>query len=146
MTEIITTTEMLDKMDDFIPDLLKHRDRIDSMILDIKTFRVSNSAGSDRSKINVIFKVVMTYFDITKEDLKGPRGRDEIPKGRQIFCALAREITELSYQAIGDYVNRDHTTVIHSKRVISDARDTSHVLYDHYEVVKKNVLVALDSI
>ena len=146
MNEMLTTTDMLDKLDDFIPDLLKFRDRIDSMILHIKMFKQTTGVGSDRTKINIIFNAVLNYYDLTKGELKGKSRKGEVVVARQFFCALARELTELSYQSIGDYVNRDHATVMHSTRVIDNSKDTADTLYDHYEVVKMNVLDALDAI
>lgn len=146
MNEILTTTDMLDKLDGFLPDLLKMRERIDAMIIDIKMFKQINGVSSDRTKVNVIFKAVMNYYDISKEELKGKSREGEVVIARQFFCSMARELTELSYQAIGNYVNRDHATVMHSKRVIDNSKDTADTLYDHYEVVKKNVLDVLDEI
>ena len=49
--------------------------------------------------------------DVTKETSR----KTYIVDARKIFCDLARDLTLYSYSEIGDYIKKNHATVIHLK-------------------------------
>jgi chromosomal replication initiator protein len=52
------------------------------------------------------------------------RGKDEVVAVKQLYCYIAKKVTTASLTEIGMTLNgKDHTTVIHSIRVISDFID-----------------------
>lgn len=53
------------------------------------------------------------------------RGRD-IAFVRQLTAEVLRQRTELSLSQIGKIVNRDHTTIIHGKKVVQNSIDTDY--------------------
>ncbi|MDR1078513.1 MAG: chromosomal replication initiator protein DnaA [Propionibacteriaceae bacterium] len=59
-------------------------------------------------------------FQLSVEDLKGPSRSTSVALARQIAMYLCRELTELSLPKIGAQFDRDHTTVMHAYRKISD--------------------------
>ena len=140
----ISNIEIIEKLDEFVPDLIRMRDRIDGILVDIKMFRSTKSVGLDKTRVNVISKVIEDYFDVTMKDLRSKSREGDIRKARQIFCALLKDKTDLSFQRIGDYVSRDHTTVMHSCRVLSDAKETHGTLYDHYTMIDERVCDVLN--
>ena len=60
------------------------------------------------------------YFSLSVEELKGPNRTSSIALARQIAMYLCRDMTELSLPKIGAFFGRDHTTVMHAYRKISE--------------------------
>ena len=60
------------------------------------------------------------YFNLTIEDMRGPNRTANIALARQIAMYLCRDLTELSLPKIGAFFGRDHTTVMHACRKISE--------------------------
>ena len=72
-------------------------------------------------------------------DISDKRRDAEIVKFRTLYFRLATETTFWSLQKIGRTVNRDHSTVLHSKKLFDEiSKDREMVkLYKYY---KKNIL------
>lgn len=67
-----------------------------------------------------IVKFVSRFTGISAADLKSTRRNKPIASARHCVSALARELTSQSYPEIGRCLgNRDHTTILHSVRVVS---------------------------
>ncbi len=70
--------------------------------------------------IENIQNLVAEHFDMTVIDLTGSKRTAEIALARQVAMYLCREHTEASLQFIGQaFHKKDHTTVIHAHRKIS---------------------------
>jgi chromosomal replication initiator protein len=70
-----------------------------------------------------IQKTVAEYYKMRVADLLSKRRTRSIARPRQIAMALAKELTNHSLPEIGDaFGGRDHTTVIHACRKITDLR------------------------
>jgi chromosomal replication initiator protein len=70
-----------------------------------------------------IQKTVADYYKIKVADMHSKKRTRAIARPRQIAMWLAKELTPFSYPAIGDaFGNRDHTTVLHAFRTVSDLR------------------------
>ncbi|MDO4733285.1 MAG: chromosomal replication initiator protein DnaA [Bacillota bacterium] len=75
--------------------------------------------------IPMIQKAVADYYQITVDDLKGKRKDRFVTYPRQIAMYLCRELMGATQPQIGrDFGNRDHTTVIHAHKRISEARSS----------------------
>jgi len=85
--------------------------------------------------IESIKEVVETFFDI---DL-GSKKRDNMHfRTRSIFYKLCFNYTHKpTYQAVGDSVNRDHSTVIYSVRTFDDNIKYDKELRDMYDCLKQ---------
>lgn len=59
---------------------------------------------------------VSKYFNVTVKDLKGNARNQKVAKARQIALYLCREILKMSYESIGEFFNKKHSTVIYSCR------------------------------
>lgn len=46
----------------------------------------------------------------------------EVVRARQLFCWISREVLDLKVVAIGAWINRDHSTVIHSARKLANIK------------------------
>ena len=76
-----------------------------------------------------VLRVVSSYYNVTPEDLKGPRRNREITVPRQIAMYLCRELTDCSMSRIGDTMGgRDHTTVLHGCDKVAEDLRTSESL------------------
>ena len=76
-----------------------------------------------------VLRVVSSYYNVTPEDLKGPRRNREITVPRQIAMYLCRELTDCSMSRIGDAMGgRDHTTVLHGCDKVTEDLRTSESL------------------
>ncbi len=73
-----------------------------------------------------VMRTVATYYNVTPEDLKGPRRNREIATPRQVAMYLCRELTDSSMSRIGDAMGgRDHTTILHGCDKVSEDIRTS---------------------
>jgi chromosomal replication initiator protein len=71
--------------------------------------------------IDVIIKVVATYFNLSTQDIKSKRKTKAIAFPRQIAMYITREITEYSTTEVGlEFGGRDHTTVMHACQRVVD--------------------------
>ena len=86
-----------------------NRDSIDKAISIIDPGNIPTSVLVER-----IIDAVAKEFDVTAEDLKSKKKTDNIARARHTAIYIIRNLTELSYKAIGEIFNRDHSTVINS--------------------------------
>ena len=63
--------------------------------------------------ITIIEKVAQE-FDVKCEDIRGRRKTNEITIARHVSMYITRELTNLSYPAIGYEFGRDHSSVIYA--------------------------------
>lgn len=75
----------------------------------------------------MISELVSGQFQVSVKDLQSKSRKKAITVPRQIAMYLARKYTEESLVDIGKTFNRDHSTVLHSIKVVSNklVRDTS---------------------
>lgn len=76
--------------------------------------------------IENIQKTVADYYKIRIADMQSKKRSRAIARPRQVAMALAKELTELSLPEIGNrFGGRDHTTVLHACRQISQLREAN---------------------
>jgi chromosomal replication initiator protein len=88
-----------------------------------------------------IQKTVADYYKIKVADMYSKKRTRAVARPRQVAMWLAKELTPASYPSIGDsFGGRDHTTVLHACRTISELRtsDTgiNHDLHVLLQVLK----------
>ena len=84
--------------------------------------------------IDYIQKTVADFFKLKVADMYGKRRLAHIVLPRQVAMYLAKELTQKSLPEIGDaFGGRDHTTVLHAVRKITEQRqhdqDLNHQLH-----------------
>ncbi len=80
-----------------------------------------------------IQKRVADFFDVRLNDILGRKRPAQIALARQVAMFFSRELTNASYQEIGDaFGGRDHGTVIHACRAVEAKRQKN-------ETVKRQV-------
>jgi chromosomal replication initiator protein len=80
-----------------------------------------------------IQRTVAEYYKIKVADILSKRRNRSVARPRQIAMALAKELTNHSLPEIGDsFGGRDHTTVLHACRMISDLRESDADIEEDY--------------
>lgn len=83
--------------------------------------------------INNIQKMVAEYYKIRVSDLHSKSRSRQVARPRQVAMALAKELTEHSLPEIGDaFGGRDHTTVLHACRKISELKSKDTRMNEDY--------------
>jgi chromosomal replication initiator protein len=70
--------------------------------------------------ISSIVNSVVNVTGIEFIKIQSVTRKREILYARHLFCYFARKRTKLSLQEIGNILNRDHATVLHSVRTVKD--------------------------
>jgi len=89
---------------------------------------VSNVVGIGQAlSASMICDLVSTQFNVSVKDLQSKSRKRIVTVPRQIAMYLSRKFTEESLAEIGKAFNRDHSTVLHSIKVVSNklVSDTS---------------------
>ena len=88
-----------------------------------------------------IINTVSKYYGVTINELKGKCRKRRIVKPRQVIMFLLRTKARMVLSDIGEVMNRDHTTVIHSITCIQN--DITHPYDDSLEkdLININILI-----
>src|SRR5262249_12651628 len=82
-----------------------------------------------RPTVDRIARQVSGHFQLDPRQLQSPQRFRKVLLPRQISMYLARQLTDLSLEQIGDYFGgRDHTTVLHACRKLEEALADDAVL------------------
>lgn len=90
---------------------------------------------------NEIVNTVSKYYGVTISELKGKCRKRRIVKPRQIIVYLLRTKARMVLSDIGDVLNRDHTTMIHSITCIQN--ELTHPYDDSLEKDLININILL---
>ncbi|MBU0483015.1 MAG: chromosomal replication initiator protein DnaA [Proteobacteria bacterium] len=97
--------------------------------LDMVKEVIANIVGHQQFDLSteVIRNFIARQFKTSIDDLRSKSRKKAVAFPRQIAMYLARKLTDQALSDIGKAFNRDHSTVVHSIRVISDtiARNVS---------------------
>ncbi len=87
------------------------------------------NAHNRQLTIEHIQKTVADYYKIKVADMHSKKRTRVIARPRQVAMWLSKELTPMSLPAIGEaFGGRDHTTVLHAYRTITELRLTDHQL------------------
>jgi hypothetical protein len=70
----------------------------------------------ERILLSDIMEQMKQHLGINQVDLRNKRRKSNMVQARSMFVKLATEFTEASYPTIGQYINRDHTTVMKGEK------------------------------
>jgi chromosomal replication initiator protein len=90
--------------------------------------------------VDFIQKVVCDYFDMPMELLKSKTRKREIVQARQLTMYFSKQLTKNSLAAIGAQCgNKDHATVLHACRTVSNLAETDKRFRTYVEDIKKKL-------
>lgn len=79
---------------------------------------------------------VCEVFKVTMDDIAGPARKQKISDARRVMVYLLRELSGLSLQAIGDLLNRNHSTVLHILDFVKGRCDSNPVFERQLKYIK----------
>tara|TARA_R110000824_G_scaffold380565_1_gene572996 strand:+ start:512 stop:886 length:375 start_codon:yes stop_codon:yes gene_type:complete len=85
---------------------------------------VGLEAKDHQSNINSIINSITKITGIEMSKLQSPSRKREIVDARHLFCYFAKKQSKLSCQAIGDIINRNHASVIHAVKKVTQLKQT----------------------
>ena len=92
-------------------------------------------------KIEDIQKLVASHFNVSRADILSSRRTATVVRPRQIAMYLSKLVTPRSLPEIGRrFGGRDHTTVLHAVRKITDLVTTDGTLSEEIELLKRMLL------
>lgn len=89
--------------------------------------------------IQDVAQKVSGYFNLTVKDLKSTARQQKIAQARHIAVYLSREVLQMSYEAIGDYFCKKHTTIMYSCDLVEDKLKTDSELQEKVEEIKASL-------
>ncbi len=89
--------------------------------------------------ISNIAQTVAEIYNITVDDLKSPARSHHISEPRRYVVYLAREMTQMSYQEIADYLKKKHTTMLYSYEKMVEDTDRNVKLKETMRELKQAV-------
>ena len=89
-------------------------------------------APTKNINVNDILKAVCTYYAVKTQDVKGKRRTKEIVVPRQVAMYLIKEVTDMPFMSIGDFLGgRDHTTIMYGvEKIEGEIAHTGKVAQD----------------
>ena len=91
--------------------------------------------------IRDIQNLVCKYFKISKNEMLSPRRSRYLVRPRQIAMYLSKNLTFKSLPDIGrEFSNRDHTTVIHSVKIVEKLKYLDEELKNTIDKIKNDIL------
>lgn len=69
---------------------------------------------------NYIVEVVCKVTGVTVAEIRGRSQKHHIAEARQLCCCFLREFTDLTFHRIGEIIERDHSSVHHAVKTITD--------------------------
>ena len=84
------------------------------------------ASQSRQVSIENIQKTVADYYKIKVSEMYSKKRTRNVARPRQVAMALAKELTQMSLPDIGEaFGGRDHTTVLHACRKITELRGSN---------------------
>ena len=102
-----------------------------SIALDVAKEALKDLLNAHNRQLTIehIQKTVADYYKIKVADMHSKKRNRVIARPRQVAMWLAKELTPMSLPGIGDaFGGRDHTTVLHACRTITELRLGDHQL------------------
>ena len=86
-----------------------------------------------------IIAKVADFYDITPEEVIGKGKTKNVANARQMSIFLTRKLTGLTLEQIGEVMNRDHSTVLHSIRKVEESLQNDPKLVDTVHDITANI-------
>jgi len=88
---------------------------------------MSTGAKRNQPSLDQVLEAVLRHYKVDRKDMLGPSRERAISLPRQVAMYLLREETNASTPRIGEYLGRDHSTIIHGVDKITDELKNENV-------------------
>ena len=109
------------------------------LTLDLAKRVLNCEAKKKEITVSTIAQKVADYFDLTVKDLKSTARQQKIAHARHVAVYLAREVLQMSYEAIGEFYSKKHTTIMYSCDLVADKLKTDEDLKISIEEIKASL-------
>lgn len=109
------------------------------LTLDLAKRVLNCEAKKKEITVSTIAQKVADYFDLTVKELKSTARQQKIAHARHVAVYLAREILQMSYEAIGEFFSKKHTTIMYSCDLVADKLKTDEDLKISIEEIKASL-------
>ena len=109
------------------------------LTLDLAKRVLNCEAKKKEITVSAIAQKVADYFDLTVKDLKSTARQQKIAHARHVAVYLAREVLQMSYEAIGEFFSKKHTTIMYSCDLVADKLKTDEDLKISIEEIKTSL-------
>lgn len=109
------------------------------LTLDLAKRVLNCEAKKKEITVSTIAQKVADYFDLTVKDLKSTARQQKIAHARHVAVYLAREVLQMSYEAIGEFFSKKHTTIMYSCDLVADKLKTNEDLKISVEEIKASL-------
>jgi chromosomal replication initiator protein len=117
-----------------------NRQPIDQTTADVVLKDLGVADGGPEINVATIMAVTAAYYDVTIDDICGGSRSRVLVTARQVAMWLTRELTDLSLPKIGQtFGGRDHTTVMHAVRKVSQQMKERRALYNQVTELTQRV-------
>lgn len=109
------------------------------LTLDLAKRVLNCEAKKKEITVATIAQKTADYFGLTVKDLKSTARQQKIAHARHIAVYLAREVLQMSYEAIGEFFSKKHTTIMYSCDLVADKLKTDEDLKISIEEIKASM-------
>ena len=89
--------------------------------------------------LDKIIEAVTREYGVTYEQVTSRSRTAAIKEARQVYMWLASQLTDETYQSIGDVVGLNHSTITHGIKVINEKRNVDHTYARQLEDFKNRL-------
>jgi len=79
------------------------------------------------------------YYCVTVDDLKGTARAQKIAQARHMAVYLCRDFLQMSYESIGEFFNKKHTTIMYSCDTVKSKLKTDDELQTTVDIIKASL-------
>lgn len=105
----------------------------------LKNLIAAPMASEQDISISTIVREVASYYNIETSELKGKKRTAIIKDARNMAIYLTRKITQYSTTEIGNYFDRDHSTITHSIDKVDKERKENSDLAAALDTLENNI-------
>jgi chromosomal replication initiator protein len=85
----------------------------------------------------IILDTVCNYFDVTEDDIRSQDRRQDYVKARHILMYFLRRYTLMGLYSIGDYLHKDHSSIVHGVKAIIIQYEVNKIYKMHLDEIDK---------
>ena len=97
--------------------------------------------NQDRITFDNIANVTSNYYEVDVRDIKGTSRSQKVSNARQLCIYLCRELTNESFENIGEFFNKKHTTALYAYDQIKKKSITSTEISNSIREIKQALKV-----
>ncbi len=119
-----------------------NRSSVDLPLTQVVLKDIFPDEGGREVSVALIMAETADHFELSVDDLTGPKRSQKLVNARQIAMYLTRELTDLSLPKIGQaFGGRDHTTVMHAGQKIRRRMQEQRSTYNQVQELTSRIKV-----